>query len=416
MKTAAGFLAARFPFVNELLTRRLLPVVIAAAGLVLATNAAVFGYAIATSKDYVTPYGPVVGGDFVVFNEAAKAAASGEAAAIYDREVLEARLKAAFPAREDFRLSWQYPPTMLVLTAPLALAPYPSSFVLWTLATGALFLLAMSSVWKNRVALFLAIASPAAFQALITGQTGFLTAALVTAAALGPDRRWLLAGLAAGLLTVKPQLGLLLPVAFIAGGCWRAFAVAAATTLLLAGASHALFGAEAWTAFLAALSAHGAEMQSVVFPFHKLVSVYGGAVMLGMPISVALALQLAVSLGLAGFVALVWRRVKEWDLRLAVLSSAALLVSPYAFYYEMTVALPALFIIARRGVETGWLEGEKPALALLWLAPMFILAVNDGPGFPVAFAATLATFLLAARRALAALPARGVAQGMAGAR
>lgn len=406
MKKAAAIFAERFPFVNELLTRRLLLVVLAAGGLVLATNAAVYGYAIATAKDYVTVQGPVIGGDFVVFGEAAKAAADGEAAAIYDPRVLEARLRTTYPARESFRLSWQYPPTMFLVTAPLAAASYPLSFALWALATGGLFLVAVSRVWRHRLALFLVIASPAAFQALITGQTGFLTAALLTTAAVSPDRRWLVAGLAAGLLTVKPQLGLLIPIAFAAAGCWRAFGVAAATALLMAGASLAIFGAETWTAFIAALTVHGAEMQSAIFPFEKLVSAYGGVVMLGLPMRAAMGLQIAASLGLAIFVALVWRGVKEWDLRLAVLCSAALLASPYAFYYEMIVALPALFIVAKRGIETGWLAGEKIALAALWLAPMFVLSFGGAPGFPLAFAVSLATFLLAARRAVLALPAR----------
>ncbi|MEX0644985.1 MAG: glycosyltransferase family 87 protein [Parvularculaceae bacterium] len=402
MKTAAAYLAERFPFVNELLTRRLALVVAAAAGLVLATNAAVYLHAVATAKDYVTAHGPVVGGDFVIFAEAAKAAGSGDAVAIYDPEALEARLKAAFPSRESFRVSWQYPPTMFLVIAPFAVAPFPASFFLWAFAAGALFLVALERVWSDRLALFAAIASPAAFQAFITGQTGFLTAALVATAAMAPDRRWILAGLAAGLLTVKPQLGLLLPVAFAAAGCWRAFGAAAVTGVVLAAASIVFFGAGAWGAFIEAMTAHGAQMQSAVFPFEKLVSAYGGAVMLGMPTSFALALQIAVSLGLAGFVAVVWRRVAAWDLRLAVVSSAALLVSPYSFYYEMTIALPALLVVARRGVETGWLVGERPAIACLWLAPMFILAVNDGPGIPLAFAASLATFLLAARRAMIA--------------
>jgi hypothetical protein len=56
------------------------------------------------------------------------------------------------------------------------------------------------------------------------------------------DRRPLLAGLLVGLLTIKPQLGVLIPVLLIASGRWRVFTVATVTALALAAAAVMLFG------------------------------------------------------------------------------------------------------------------------------------------------------------------------------
>ena len=56
-------------------------------------------------------------------------------------------------------------------------------------------------------------------------------------------------GIAFGLLTVKPQLGLLVPVLLIAQGNWRTFFAAAATALVLAALSVLVYGAEAWQAY-----------------------------------------------------------------------------------------------------------------------------------------------------------------------
>ena len=64
-------------------------------------------------------------------------------------------------------------------------------------------------------------------------------------------REWL-AGLVIGLLTIKPQLGVLIPLALIAGRYWRAIAGAVLSSALLAALAYALFGIETWRAFLAA--------------------------------------------------------------------------------------------------------------------------------------------------------------------
>jgi hypothetical protein len=399
--TIAAALAERYPFLNDLFTRRIGLVAAGIAALIFAVNATMFAHAVATSKDYVTRYGPVVGGDFVVFDTAASAAAIGEAAAIYEAGAFSQRLAEAFPARGAVRLSWQYPPTMLLAVAPLALAPYLASYALFAAATAALLFAALHLLWGDRRALFFAAASPAAFQSLITGQTGFLTAALLATAGAFASRRPVLAGVAAGLLTIKPQLGLLVPLAFAAAGCWRACAVAAATAALLALASLAAFGAESWAAFFAAIGAHGERMGTSVFPFHKLLTPFGGAMMLGAPKALALAVQVASTLAVALAVALIWRRLKARDLRAAILCAAAPLATPYAFYYEIAMLIPPALILARRAVEQGWLKGERTALALLWAAPMALPGASHVPGLPLSFLTAAAIFALVLRRAFA---------------
>lgn len=62
------------------------------------------------------------------------------------------------------------------------------------------------------------------------------------------ERSALLAGILFGLLTFKPQLGVLLPLALLAGRQWRAFIAAAATAAVLFAASVILFGANVWLA------------------------------------------------------------------------------------------------------------------------------------------------------------------------
>jgi hypothetical protein len=399
MRSIAGRLASRHSRINDFLTTRIAAALAAAAAVVCATNLIQYARVVAESENFVTRFGPLVGGDFVVFFAAAHGALSAPAA-LYDAAAFDSLMHQVAPPKEHYGLTWQYPPTMLLVVAPLAAASFPAAFAGWVIAAGSAFVLALASIWRAPRPLFFAVASPAAFLAAITGQTGFLTAALIAGAAGFAKDRPILAGVLAGLLTVKPQLGVLLPVAFIAGGCWRAFIVAAATGALLFAVSVAAFGIESWAAFIEAVAAHGGRMQSDIYPYHKLVSVYGGAMMLGAPAQLGLGLQAMATIALAGVVALVWRTSSDACLRLAVLCGAALLASPYAFYYELPIAAGALFALAKIGARDGWLPGERAALAALWLAPALFPGSGAVPGFPLTFAVCAAAFGLIVRRAL----------------
>lgn len=390
--------AAQFALINELLTTRLAMLAAGGAALVFALNAGLYAVAIAGSNDLLTPYGMIIGGDFVAFETAAEAAARGEANLAYDAAAFADRLAERFPARGGFNLNWPYPPTMFLATAPLALVGYLTGYWLWVIAGLASLCFATRSLTGSPLALFAVIASPAAYLAVITGQTGLFTAALALLAASEATRRPLIAGVAAGLLTMKPQLGLLIPVAFAAGGCWRAFAVAAVTALALALAASGIFGAGIWQAFLASMGEHGARLQSAAFPFEKLVSVFGGARTIGLPFSAALALQGIAILSLAAVVGAFWRASSDAALRTALLCAAIPLATPYAMYYELPLMLPALIVLAVRGAERGWLAGEKIAVGALWLAPMFILSLPPDPGAPLGFMTSAALFALVLRR------------------
>ena len=61
---------------------------------------------------------------------------------------------------------------------------------------------------------------------MTAGQNGFLTAALIGGTLGLLERRPALAGVCLGLLTYKPQFGLLFPIVLIADRRWRTIAVA----------------------------------------------------------------------------------------------------------------------------------------------------------------------------------------------
>jgi len=85
---------------------------------------------------------------------------------------------------------------------------------------------------------------------IFAGQNGFLTSALMIAGLAQLGRRPILSGVCFGLLTIKPQLGLLLPLMLLLTGQWRAIAAAVVTTAALVVATGLLFGFDIWPQYV----------------------------------------------------------------------------------------------------------------------------------------------------------------------
>ena len=77
-------------------------------------------------------------------------------------------------------------------------------------------------------------------------QNGAWTAALFGGGLGLIERKPLIAGGLLGLLVYKPQLGILIPIALLAGRHWRAFAAATIVACTLIALSALIFGAEIW--------------------------------------------------------------------------------------------------------------------------------------------------------------------------
>lgn len=391
--------AKRYPLIWSLFTERLKMTLTALAALFVLTAYPLYAVMLASSDGLFTKHGPIIGADFFVFYNAAKLAGEPQMSEIYEMERFSALLRDIYPGRGDMLFGWQYPPTMSLLVKPLAYLSYLPAFALWVAAFFVLFVGALSRIWKDKVAIFIAIASPAVFYSIITGQTGLLTASLFALAVYFAGTRPLVAGAAAALLTIKPQFGLLLPLVFIAGGHWRTFFYAAAGAIILAGASILPFGVEPWRAFVEAVTVHGGRMGADNgFPAYKLISPFGAASVLGISKGAALAFHAACATLITLFVVHVWRKTDNPEIRLASTATAAALVTPYAFFYEAAFLVPPMFAVAKHAVQNGWLKGEKVMLIAVWSAALFMPGPDAIPAFPVSFSVAALAFLLSVRR------------------
>lgn len=372
--------------------------VLAAAFALLSASLVVSGGQFLSVRDNLFATGVPLGGDYVAFHTAARAAAGGEAAAAYDEARFAEMLHEHGPPKERYGLTWQYPPTYYFLVLPLALFGFAAGYAFWSGLGIVGYFATLRGLGLPPLFLFVILAAPSTTHAFITGQNGFITAALLGAAALYADKRPVLAGVAAAALTIKPQLGVLLPIAFAASGSWRAFIVAALGALALAGASMMAFGAAAWTAFFEGVSGAGDNLAAGLMPLFKMTTPFAALRFAGAPAEAAAAFQLLLTLGAAGAVALVWRRVRDAELRAAALISCVFFAAPYGFYYELIVLAFPMALIVKRAMRSGWLPFEQIAIAIVYAAPLYLPGERLREGASLGFAIVILAALCVFRR------------------
>ncbi len=323
--------------------------------------------------------------DYLNMWAAGALARAGEIGTVLHPALYDASLKALFGPELPLH-TWSYPPPMLFLAVPFGLLPLIPGFVLW----GAGSLAVLSGVLRRcrlRPATCLAIVfSPAAIETVLAGQNGAITAAMLEGGLLLVDRRPLLAGLLFGMLTTKPQLGVLLPVCLVAAGRWRVIAATAATSLALLGASAAAFGWSAWVwyatdvrQFMTAQildQPYGAAFQRLMAtPFIL-------ARWMQAPLPLAYTVQM---LATAACAVVAWRawRMPDADpkARMALTGSLALLATPYGFSWDMTGAAIGIAVLADIALETGFCRFEALVLAAAWMWPGWAFWLGHA-GFP----------------------------------
>ena len=316
--------------------------------------------------------------DFLSFWSAGKLALAGQASAAYDWPVMHVLQRQLMGHDVAGFYGWAYPPLFLCVAILLALMPYAMSFLIWTIATLALYAALMARVARDRGAALLACAAPAALACAMVGQNGFLSAALIAGVLLQLEARPLLAGLLLGLVTYKPHFGLLFPIALIFGGYWRTFFAAAATTLAILVLSW-LITPDSLTAFVAHMSNMSANfLTEGTAGFYKQQSLYGLLRMLGIGDHPAFAAQGLLLLAMAGFVAWLWRSGESLALKSAGLCTAALLATPYLYFYDFPILSVAIAFLWRARLFS---RGETIPLIASQLVMAAFMVVKAPMGF-----------------------------------
>jgi alpha-1,2-mannosyltransferase len=308
------------------------------------------------------------GVDFVSFWAAGRLALSGDAALAYDIQVHRALELTV--TNFGGLLPFPYPPPFLLVVSAFALLPFWLAYVPWIIGTIALYLASTRALVSARFA----FAHPAALVNTIIGQNGFLTSAIFLSGVSLVARRPFVGGIILGLLIMKPQLAVLVPIALLASRNWRAIGAAAFSALLLLAVAAAVFGLESYRAFIGMAQQQSVFLSTREWDWSEQASIFAFLRYFGVDRVVAFSAQAAVALAAA---AVAWR---AWALghnqRAGILAAATLLVPPYLLAYDSLILispLAALLCDARRP----WLPG------IVWLClfvPLFgYVGIYEGP-------------------------------------
>ncbi len=313
-------------------------------------------------------------GDFFALWTSAVITHGGDAATNFDADALHAR-QITLGMNPNGYNPFPYPPSFLLLLGPLGRLPLHLAFYVFMIPAFAAYFLAMTAGrWREWWWALGAIVAPATGITLISGQTGYLSGALMIGGLRLLPTRPALAGVLFGLLVYKPQLGVLVPVALVAMGGWRAITTAAATFLAGVAVSSYVYGFALWGLWLHSIFEYATRFHPVV---GYMPTIYANAIMLGAWRSVAWGLQLVVSIPV-GIV--VWRAYRDGpsERAAALLVVGTFLATPHAFNYDMPMMTLALvwYFVERYRVAGQLDVGEILALLLAFTMPFLMLELK----------------------------------------
>jgi hypothetical protein len=348
----------------------------------------------------------VVGRDFLNFWMYGRTAWTPYPSRFYEhqlyRDALAVLLGPDYPGQ-----NWSYPPSIMLVAALFGRLPYLAALLCWTVLGLTLFVWVIRRYVGDGRLLAAILLSPAAVFCLISGQSSFVTAAMLLTIFACLDRRPVLAGILLGLLTLKPQLGVLFPVMLAASGRWRVFLVASATALLIVAATTALFGPQVWIDFVQ----KGLPVQNLVLADpDRIGTAYYPTIFMnvrGVDASYVLAMSIQACFSAfavcAVFFAFRYRRDGDPQLLAALFFACSICAVPYLLSYD---ALPATcLVVMLLGRGTLDLRGQVLAKLLYWL-PLIQMALGTGhiPG-PALIPPAFALYALLRLRADRGMPA-----------
>ncbi len=295
--------------------------------------------------------------------------------AIYNPGAMMRFQQALYPGFRSF-FPFSYPPDMLQALSWMRHLGFNGARDLWLLAGLAALTAGAFALFRGQkpgLAIAALLASPAALFTLATGQSAFFFGGLLLGGLACLPRRPLFAGLCFGLLTLKPQLGLLLPFLLLALGAWRAIIMACLTTAALVALSCAILPPDLWLKWLTALPV----IQYDHFAGHTnltiMISPAATLLRFGVPLSWAMGCQLAITLLVAG---LVFRAARNapYPMAVAILLTGTLLAQPHAYTYD-SITVPAVLMLWLLPHAARWQLGLAAAL---YLSPLMLFSPLAG--------------------------------------
>lgn len=319
---------------------------------------------LALGTAYRDPFGQLKWNDFVHFYTLGDIARRGPISDLYDAQAQHQHQVALVPDSAPELYLPVYPPQIALVFAPLSNLPYHIAAVIWALVSTVVYAASVRIAWRpvrsaltnaSLVALC-AAAFPPFWSLILNGQTTAVPIVAFTggAIALSSDRRFL-AGVAFGLLLVKPQFGLVLAVVVVTCREWAILAGLAVSACIQLALVLAVLGNGALLAYLQVVSRleslQGALEPSVT-EMHSL-----AVVTRLLPGGLSIVAWLFATVVVSWMTVRVWRSAAPMYVRTATLVMGSVLVNPHLNLYDAAVLAAPLVSLS------GWIELPSESLA-----------------------------------------------------
>ena len=159
---------------------------------------------------------------------------------------------------------------------------------------------------------------------------------------------------------------MLVPVALMAAGAWRAAAAAGLMAAGLAAITCAVFGPGVWTDWLASLPGYAGRFEGSVDILQLQPTVTAGLELAGVPHGLANLVQAASACAMAALVWLACRRGLHGP-AIAVVVGGTFLATPHAFFYDMPMLTAAVLLLGQARWRDRTLRAPGAAFLLLTL-------------------------------------------------
>lgn len=350
------------------------------------------------SDNNLSTDGKPLGTDFANVYVAGLTSHSGNPAEIWDPRIHYRDQDTFFGKDLDAYFAWLYPPFFLFLASALAFLPYLWALAVWQAASFATYLLALRKIAGHIRSWWLpAISFPAIYVNLTHGHNGFLSATLIGMGLYFLDKRPWLAGVFIGMLAYKPQFGLLIPLALLAGQHYRTIGSAGLTVVALSAASTLAYGPDIWPAFFESLTyTRQVFLEQGDTGFFKIQSCFSALMNVTGNLMFSYIVHGLLAVAVLGVVLLAFVRKVALEDRAALLITGSLLATPYLFDYDLIILAPALAFLAARGLRDGFRPYEVLVISVAWFAPLLTRPLMMNTDIPLGFLSTFALFCIPA--------------------
>jgi len=352
--------------------------------------------------------GPLRGADFVHFYTLGQLAYTHQVSAMYDMTALHDAQVALVPDSKTFLYPPVYPPHVPLLFVPMTRWSYETALLVWNALTIAGYLLIVWSAWKpvsavlpdRSVMIVAAIAFPPFWMLVLYGQITILILAAFWAGWMALERgRHFLAGVAFGLLAIKPQFGVPLAVVVLARRDWAMLRGAVASVGLQSAVVWMFLGPEVFRSFASTLTFtlnHVDLLESKPIYSHSLRTVTRLV-----PNWIGIPLWGVAAGTVLWQTARVWRSEAPTSVRVGTVILASVLVNPHVIVYDATVlAMPLIWFAAYMRDDSRRSFAPSFWKTVCWLFAAFFVPTSSAIGLQVSVLLMVWLLVLIKRAAL----------------